>query len=490
MAFKVALLGITHESNTFVKEVTALENFRKGHWMKGETLLNEYRLSFHEIGGMIEILELEGIEIIPVMYAEATPGGVISADTYNTLLQELLQQLEKALPVDACLVVPHGAGVSEHFPDMDGHWLSKVRKAVGDGIPIIGTLDPHANVSDLMISSTDALVAYKTNPHIDQRETGREAAKLMINVLRKKVKPFQYLTQLPLAISIEQQHTSKEPCNSLYAYAGSLSRQKGGILSISILLGFPYADVKEMGTSIIVITNNNPDLAIVASKQLKKYIIDRKNDFRGVKKDITDSLALIAEVEKPVLLLDMGDNVGGGAPGNSAFLLNALEQHGQFKSFICIYDPQAVLLTEKYSEGDMFDIIIGDQEDETKCFRGSITLQLLADGKFKETTPRHGGQINFDMGKIAVVLTAKGNIIMLTSLRTPPFSLCQLTSFEIFPQEFDVIVAKGVNAPIAAYAPVCPTVLQIDTPGVTQADMTMFRYMNRRKPLFPFETIE
>lgn len=488
MAFKVALLGITHESNTFVNEVTALENFRKGHWMKGENLINEYRSAFHEIGGMIEILELEGIEIIPLMYAEATPGGTISADTYNTLLQELLQELENALPVDACLVVPHGAGVSEHFPDMDGHWLSKVRKVVGNGIPVIGTLDPHANVSDWMTASTDALIAYKTNPHIDQRETGREAAKLLIDVLNKKIKPFQYLTQLPLAISIEQQHTSIEPCISLYSYAESLSRQKG-VLSISILLGFPYADVKEMGTSLIVISDNDPNLAIALSRLLEEYIMYRKQDFKGLKRDISHSLALISEAEKPVLLLDMGDNVGGGAPGNSAFLLNALEQHSQFKSFICIYDPQAVLLAEKYSEGDMFDIRIGDQEDETKCFKGSITLQLLADGKFKETTPRHGGQINFDMGRIAVVLTAKGNTIMVTSLRTPPFSLCQLTEFEIFPMEFDVIVAKGVNAPIAAYALVCQTILQVDTPGVTQADMTMFRYMNRRKPIFPFEDV-
>jgi microcystin degradation protein MlrC len=185
----------------------------------------------------------------------------------------------------------------------------------------------------------------------------------------------------------------------------------------------------------------------------------------------------------------MGDNVGGGAPGNSAFLLNALEQNGQFKSFICIYEPEAVQLAAKYSEGDIFDILMGNQQDETKCFRGSVTLRLLADGKFRETTPRHGGQINFDMGRIALLSTAKGNVIMATSLRTPPFSLSQLTEFGILPEVFDVIVAKGVNAPIAAYSPVCPTILQIDTPGATQADMTMFRYANRRKPIFPFEEI-
>jgi microcystin degradation protein MlrC len=489
MAFRVALMGITHESNTFVNQVTTLEHFRKGHWMKGEALLNEYRPAFHEIGGMIEVLEQEHVEILPVMYAEATPGGTVSADTYKALLQELLQELETSLPVDGCLVVPHGAGVSENFPDMDGHWLNQIRERVGNDIPVIGTLDPHANVSELMASSTDALIAYKTNPHVDQRETGRAAAKLMINTLKKDIKPVQHLLQLPLAISIEQQHTGSEPCKSLYEYASRLNMQEG-ILSISILLGFPYADVKEMGSSVIVVTDNNPGQAVSIAEQLKAYVIKNKKDFKGSKLGITDSLALIERSKKPVLMLDMGDNVGGGSPGNSTFLLKALEQQGRYKSFICIYDPYAVMQARKHSPGERFEININRQEADSERFNGRVVLARLADGKFKETKPRHGGQVSFDMGEIAIVVTEKGNTIMLTSLRTPPFSLCQLISFGIDPQEFDVIVAKGVNAPIAAYSQVCPTVVQVNSPGVTQADMTKFDYNNRRKPLFPFEEIE
>lgn len=490
MALKIVLLGIYHESNTFVNELTTLSDFKEGHYLKGVDIKKEYEKAHHEIGGMLEVLDhQQDVEIIPIMLAEATPGGIISSETYSFLLKEMMSELDKILPVDGCLVVPHGAAVSETFVDMDGHWLSQLRDKIGAKIPIVGTLDLHANVSQLMVSSTNALVSYKQNPHIDQRQRGKEAAELMIHLLLEEIEPLQVLVQIPVAISIEQQFTDNEPCKSLYNYASELEKQKD-ILSVSIQLGFPYADVREMGTSVIVVSNNNRDLALSTCKQLESYIIDNKDNFIGDKKDISHSLSLLKESEKPVLMLDMGDNVGGGGPGNNITLMKVLEQQEEYQYFINIYDPQAVLQAEKYREKDQFDIsIIGTIKNKKKLFKAKVTLNQLTDGKFKESNPRHGGQFNYNMGKTAIVSTEKGNIIMLTSLRIPPFSLQQLTSFNIDPKDFDVIVAKGVNAPIAAYSPVCPTIIQVNTPGVTQADMTMFNYSNRRKPLFPFEDL-
>src|SRR5690606_34837662 len=123
-----------------------LEDFRNGHFLVGEAIREEYRHAHHEIGGMLEVLDRHNIQVIPVMYAEATPGGTITADTYTSLSARMWSELEKVLPVDGCLVVPHGAGVSEDHPDMDGQWLRTLRQKVG-GIPIVGTLDLHANVS-------------------------------------------------------------------------------------------------------------------------------------------------------------------------------------------------------------------------------------------------------------------------------------------------------------------------------------------------------
>jgi len=345
------LLGITHESNSFVKAPTTLENFRKGHWYYGEDIRKEYAHAFHEIGGMIEVIDASGMELVPIMYAEATPGGIISAETYQTLLNSMLSELDQHLPVDACLVVPHGAGIAESFRDMDGHWLHALREKLGPDIPIIGTIDPHANLSELMIRSTDALVAYKTNPHIDQRDTGKEAASILVKQLRGEVKAVQAMIQLPLAISIEQQLTEQDPCKSVLSFAKTLY-QLPGVLSASLVLGFPYADVKEMGSSVIVVTHQDQTLANKTAQVLAEKILSDKVKFNGAKQNIKALFDRFPELPKPILLLDMGDNVGGGADGNSTYLLDALEEAKYSASFICIYDPAAVREAESHQPGD------------------------------------------------------------------------------------------------------------------------------------------
>ena len=486
MVRRVAILGIYHESNTFITEPTTIEDFRKGHWLCGQDIIKEYEQSFHEIGGIIEVLKDHDIQVIPVMYAEATPGGIITAETYNVLLKQLLNELEKYLPVDGCLVIPHGAAVSEHHLDMDGHWLNLIRQKLGDEIPVIGTLDPHANVSESMVAATQALVSYKTNPHTDQRERGKEAAMLLIRTLSGEIRPVQKLVQLPLAISIEQQYTGAEPCSSLYRYAADLCKEQ--LLSVSINFGFPYADVEEMGTSVIAVTDNDLQKAAATSAKISEYIIENRAAFSGSKKTIEEVLPELDKTPKPLLMLDMGDNVGAGAAGNSTYLLRVFEKIKAYKVFVCLHDPGAVALASQYKKGDMFRLIMASINDQEK-YTSTVRLINVVEGKFKEEIARHGGQVHFDMGKTVVVETIHGNTIMLHSIRIPPFSLKQLTTCGIVPESFDILIVKGVNAPIAAYGPVCKSIIQVDTPGATQADMTKFRFRNRRKPLFPFEEI-
>lgn len=481
---RVAVLGIYHESNTFLPQQTTFEDFENGHLLRGEAIIEEYESAHHELGGIIEVLRANNVEIVPVLYAEATPGGTIAADTYEHLLNEAMQGIKEVLPVDGVMVVPHGAGVSEKYRDMDGHWLSELRKIVGNEIPIIGTLDPHANVSELMVNSTNALVAYKTNPHVDQRGVGKEAAQIMVDTLAKRIIPKQVIRQFPLAISIEQQYTSAEPCKSLYQYVHNFLKEEG-VLSVSVILGFPYADVSEMGSAVIIVADNE-EKANRIPLNVEEYVLNRKHDFVGDKKSVEQALAEIPQHERPILMLDMGDNIGGGSPGNSLVLLKGLEEVEHTRSFVAIYDPEAVKTCVQQQIGTSFKLTISGDED---TYSTEVALVNLVSGKFTESTPRHGGQVNYDMGQTAIVKTKNKTTIMLNSLRTPPFSLQQLLSAGVEPLMHDVLVAKGVNAPIAAYGPVCGTVVQVNTPGYTQADMTLFEHKHRRKPLFPFESI-
>ena len=483
---RVALLGIVHESNTFVNEPTTLNKFKESRLLFENDIILQYKNSFHELGGMIEVLEMNEIEIVPILYAEATPGGKVTKEAFEFLLHEAITKIKQQLPLDGCLVVPHGAGVCEAYDDMDGFWLSQLRATVGDTIPIIGTLDPHANVSQLMIHSTDALVAYKTNPHIDQRDAGKEAASMMVDLLFGKIKPVQFFSSLPLIISIEQQFSGKNPYNYLLQLSAEICKMDG-ILSASILLGFPYADVHEMGASLIVISNGDREIGNLAIKKIENYMISNKGLFVGTKHEIASLINKVNTIEKPVLLLDMGDNVGGGAPGNSIYLLDQLEDAGIKNTFICIYDPVCVATLMDVEIGASVEINFGESHEKVETRKRQVTLVWKGHGKFDEHKPRHGGQIHFDMGNIAIVKTNNQDVVMLTSLRIAPYSLVQLTAFNIDPTSFNAIVAKGVNAPIAAYADVCKNVIQMNTPGVTQADVTQLNYKKRRVPLFPFE---
>jgi microcystin degradation protein MlrC len=492
MKFRVGIVGIYHESNTFLGKGTGWEDFERGHLLIGHEIISEYRSAYHEIGGVVEVLSnQEDVELIPIFYAEATPGGKISTLASGKLLRKLEELLVKALPLDGLMVLPHGAAVSEDYPDFDGKWLSRVRSIVGEDIPIVGTIDPHCNLSDEMAGSVNALIAYKTNPHIDQRQTGMDASLILLGMMRGKIRPIMTALKTQVAISIEMQHTGSEPCLSLH----KLAKEIGDIpevLSVSIVLGFPYADVYEMGSSVIVITDNAPSEAAMLANRLKTYLEEHHGLFSGEKIGLHDLPAIITEAEKPLLVLDMGDNVGGGSPGDSTFLLSFLEENDFGRGFMCIYDPAVVDQFQRLNVGDRLTVEIGGKTDGLHGNPVSVSSELRAmvDGKFFEHEPRHGGQVSFDMGLTAIVHTDNNNTLMLTSRRIVPFSLRQLLAFGLDPSSFQVLVAKGVHAPLAAYMTVCKDLVRVNTPGATTADVASLHFSNRRKPLFPFEQIE
>lgn len=487
---RIALAGIHHESNTFLSGKTTYQNFVDSHLLTGTEIRKEYASAHHEVGGILEVFDQSEVEIVPLFFAEATPGGALSRETYEKLCGLMLEQLEQQGPWDGIVLCAHGAAVAENYPDMDGDWLTRVRTLAGPEIPIVATIDPHANVSEQMIAMTDGIVAYATNPHLDQRETGRKAARMMLEQLNGTIKMTQALYQSRVSISIEQQATAAHPCRILYDMASRFLKE-AEVVSISVVLGFPYADVAEMGTSFIVITHDSPRKANTIAQAMGNLLEENRKLFIGEKITAKEAVERAIPLEKPVLLLDMGDNVGGGSPGDGTILLHTLSEYPQLKYFACIYDPEAVEQCRLLGEKAKLTIPIGGRSDDLHGAPCTLELSVkqLAAGVFKESEPRHGGQVNYDMGTIAIVETPEQSMIMLISKRVPPFSLSQLTTFGVEPQQYDIIIAKGVQAPVAAYAPVCPSLIRVDTPGVTRADATQLVFKNRRKPLFPFEEL-
>ncbi len=486
---RVGILSIQHESNTFIQGVTTLQDFHNDVLLTGEAIRTSYANSKHEVGGFFGGLEEAGIEAVPVLFARAIPSGIIEYQTAQSLIDLMSSEVRKAGELDGWLVAPHGAGVSQLDRDFDGRWLDVFRSIVGPDVPVICTLDAHANLSQRMVDLCNATILYRTNPHVDQRDRGLEAAKLMARTLRGEVSPTQRASFAPLAINIERQHTSSEPCASLYQRANDMLNIPG-VLSNSVVLGFPYSDVEEMGTSFVVVTDRNPELAASLANELTEYVMAHRHDFEAHLISIDDAISQAAQLPGPVCLLDMGDNVGGGSSADGTLLLHALNQHGSLTGFVCLYDPEAVQALSKYEIGQVAPAVaMGGKTDSLhgSPFVADVEIISRHEGTFSEDQVRHGGSVEFKMGPTVVVRTSNGLTIMLTSLRTPPFSLKQLTSCGVDPKAYQVLVAKGVQAPVAAYREVCPHLIRVNTAGSTSADMNSFNYQYRRKPLFPFE---
>ena len=489
---RVGILALLQESNTFLGGRTTLDHFRADLLATGEAVRTALAGAHHEVGGFFAGLDGAGLEAVPIFAARALPYGTMTADCLEALMDLLGTALAAAGPLDGLLVAPHGATVSETVADVDGHWLAAVRRRAGP-IPIIGTIDPHANLSAAMVAATDALVAYRTNPHVDQRDRGLEAAWLMARTLAGEIRPTQAAAFPALAINIECQDPASAPLLPHYEAAARL-RAGGAVLSTSIVLGFPYADVPEMGSAVIVVTNDDPAAARRHADALGAGLWEARDTFRPRLTGIEAALDRAATLTGPVCLLDMGDNVGGGSPADGMALPRAILRRGGAGGFACVCDPAAAATATRAGPGARLRLAVGGNspewatDAESQPIDAEWRVVAVSDGRFSEPQPRHGGATSFDQGPTAVLEHDHGLMIMVTTRRMAPFSLEQVRHAGLDPAAFRVLVAKGVHAPVAAYGEVCRDFIRVNTPGVTTADLPRLPYRHRRRPLHPFES--
>lgn len=491
---RIGIIALLHESNTFAVQPTTIEQFAADTLLEGDAIRTAMAAAHHEVGGFFAGLEsgsrerAVSVQAVPVFAARALPSGTICAAAFDELLDRMFTALGRCGSLDAVLVAPHGATVSEQQPDADGYWLSELRSRVGPDVPIVGTLDAHANLSEKMVRNTDALVAYRTNPHLDQRARGAQAATLLVRMLTENLQPVMRAVSPPLAINIERQMTTEPHLTPLYALADRQLEQPG-VLTNSILLGFPYSDVSEMGSAALVVTDDDDQLAMDCVNELGEWMWTHRAALVGEFIDAETALNQATKLEGRVCLLDMGDNVGGGSAADGTVISEVLHRRQVPDAFVCLCDPVAVRDATHAGVGRCLELSMGGKTDNLhgSPLQAEVTVRSVHDGRFHEPNPRHGGITDFDQGPTAVVQTQHGLTIMLTSHRMVPFSLEQLRACGVDPAAFRFLVAKGVNAPVAAYAEVCEHFIRVDTPGSTCADMTQLSFHHRRQPMFPFE---
>jgi microcystin degradation protein MlrC len=486
---RIAAVGIHHESNTFASALTPYSDFEQGGLFRGSDIVDRFASSTHMFAGFLAAGESPGVEVVPVFYADARPSGTIAGEAFDRLLSELLERLDREGPWDAVLLAQHGAAVSEGVADVDGEVVRHVRQLIGPDVPLGVVYDLHANVSTAMIDQATVPVLYRTNPHLDARDRALECAELVVRTLRGEITPIAALETPPLVINILQQATAAEPLAGLYAELERILA-RAGILTASIALGYPYADVPEMGMSFLAVHNGERQAAADAAHALACAAWERRSDFLAEAPAPDEALReALATDERPVVLLDVGDNIGGGSPGDSTILLAEARRLAASEYIQTIADPEAVEACLRAGPGGRVVVAIGGKTDRLHGSPIEISgrVRLLADGRFEEPGPVHGGYRFFDGGVTAVLEADEGQTLVLTSRPVPATSARQLRSLGIDPETAKIVVAKGVIAPRAGYADCAARFMPVGTDGVTTSDLSRLAYENRRKPLYPFE---
>ncbi len=518
---RFAILGISHETNTFSIVPATYEEFENRIIARGQEILDQFATSEYTIAGYLQAADELGFEAIPLMYARTGPIGTITKDAYDRLSTEMLDMLRDRGPWDGVLIANHGAAVSEEFPDMDAEFTRAVREIVGPDVPVGITLDMHANISKETVANTDACVVWRTCPHLDTKLRGRKCAELIYRAARGEIKPVQFIEMPPLLVNIVKQFTGQEPMKGLVDDCFE-ANERPGILDTSIAEGYPYADVEEMGMSWIAIADGDIGNARETAKWMAERAWPKRADLNkpvpgveealkmaearyvgpkpdGVENYVPDDGSALAEAEPsehshlgPIVLMDVGDNIGGGSSADSTHILKVALDMGVERYLQSLYDPEAVQLCVEAGVGAEIQLDVGGKTDDMhgEPIRVVGTVVRIDDGDFEETRPTHGGGRFFSDGQRVRFDTVDGMTILLTSVRSGNTAREQMYSMGIRPEEYRVVVAKGVSSPRPAYQPIAAEIILVNTPGVTTADLDTFTYERRRVPLYPFEEPE
>ena len=478
---------ISHETNVLSTIRTDIEQFERRLLLRGEEVFDHFGGTKTPVGGLMDGCASHGFELVPTVFASATPSGRITTEAFEALLGEMLEGIREASPFDGVALHLHGAGVSEGHDDIEGHILSEVRKLVGDR-PLVSTFDLHANHTRLTVESADVLIGYDTYPHVDGYERGVEAIDIMAKLLDGSLKPTKAFRQPPMMPALQAQFTGRHPMKRLMEAAHELEAMDG-VETITVAAGFPWSDFEDVGLSITVTTNDDQELADECADKLSDLAWNLRRDFLVKPTSVREALKRVATAEEgPIVLADIGDNPGGGAPCDGTVVLKAVLEAGlEGGVFAVMADLEAVEKMLGVGVGREVTLELGGKTDDLHGSPLTVTglVMLVSDGKYVRKGPMGTGA-EADMG-LTAVLRVGGIDVIVTEKRLQPTDLQLYRSLGIEPTEKRFIVVKSSVHYRAAHEPIATEVIELDTPGLTSPRLAGFGFKRLRRPIFPLD---
>ncbi|MDR7522600.1 MAG: M81 family metallopeptidase [Armatimonadota bacterium] len=483
---RVAVGGIMQETNTFCALPTTLQDFAP-YILRGDAVVSAFEGTRTPVGGFLDAARTEGFTTLPIFFARAVSSGLTEAHVFEELTGELVGALEAVKPVDGVLLALHGAMAAEGIPDADGEIVRRVRDLVGSELPIAVEVDLHANISTRLVESVNVLVGYDTYPHVDTYERGVEAGTLLARTLRGEIRPVLEMASAPLLLVPQMQQTARPPMATLLREAHRLETEPG-MLSVTVAGGFCYADVPHAGFSVVAMADGNRARADAAARRVAEMAWTVRDAFAVRNVSVADAVAeALAAPKGPVIMVDVGDNIGGGGPGDGTVLLQALMGAGATGAVVTIADADAVAAAAAAGVGRPVQTTVGGKTDVRHGFPVPVAgrVRSIGDGRYVNKGFYMTGAL-VETGLCAVI-EVDGIEVLLTERRTPPFDLEQLRTMGIEPTQRRIIVTKAAVAWRAAYESIATTIIEVDTPGVTSADLSRFTFHRVRRPIYPLD---
>jgi microcystin degradation protein MlrC len=466
-----------------------MRQFEVARIARGDEIPTLFADTNTSVGGFLGAAADLDIEPVFTVVASANPSGPVLRATYEHFKERILDGL-RGPRVDGVYLALHGAMVVQDIPDNDGEGdlLRSVREIVGPDVPVVATCDLHSLLTEAMLEHADAIVWFKTYPHVDMADRAIEAADLLARVVRGEVRPTVGHHRLPLAPAVTRMRTAIEPMLSLGRRMVDLERS-GQVLTASFNHTFPYADVPYLGAGAVVYTDDDPGRAQALADELAEDLWQRRQLLWH------EPTPIPAAVERalqhnggPVVISDGADNPGGGTAADGVELLRELLRRGvDPAAFGTVWDPGAVELCWNAGEGQEIELRVGGKVDR---FHGdSIDLrgvvERLHDGAFTYKGPMGRGARG-DMGRTAVLRVGgpAGLRVILNQHRVQNYDPEIFRCVGIEPTEQKVVAVKSVVHFRAAYEPLASLIVEADGPGISSLDLSRFPYQRIPRPIF------
>jgi microcystin degradation protein MlrC len=481
--------SIAHELHSFVPGTTGWDEVHRQGFAEGPAVFDD--IDGTSLAGALLVTEARGIEIVPTLMAFAGAGPVIDEVVYAELRQRLLGRIEAALGDFEGIYLPlHGAMATTERDDPEGELIEAIRALVGVDIPIVVSLDLHAHVTDRMVAHADAIIGYRTCPHIDIFETGTRSMELLADAVEGRCAPVLAQRKIPMIASAEAHDTTFGPLAPFQQRARELEAQDG-VLAVSIFATQPWMDVPELGWSVTVVTDGDLALAQRTADVLAEELWSARRDFDVVKTPIDEALALAHEHRRagrsgPVVVADGSDSPSAGSLGDgNALLSRIVANEDDVEALLLITDPDAARAASEIGAGGTFSGGLGG--GLTPRFFAPLTIEaaierVIDDGRYRSQYPPSP----VDAG-LTAVLRVRNTTVVVTTNPVYQLDLECYRRLGLDPAAFTLVQVKSAGGFRAYYTPIAGEIVDLDTVGPCDSQLTRLPYTRIPRPLWPFD---